>query len=89
LLKIIISPTLNGVLIFSDFHPLRREKEGDENHKMNLLRQPRTIVGPNYIESAKRVIYSDQPVQSYLQFAKHRGKKKSGLSRILFIKIGY
>jgi len=32
LLKIIISPTLKGVLIFSDFHPSGRGKEGGENH---------------------------------------------------------
>jgi len=40
LLKIIIAPPLKGVLIYSDFHPLGRGKEGDENHKMKVLRQP-------------------------------------------------
>jgi len=39
LLKIIITPALKGVLIFSDFHPLGWGKEGDENNKMKLLRQ--------------------------------------------------
>ena len=44
LLKIIIAPSdsyrnLKGVLIFSDFHPIGRGKEGGENHKMNVLRQ--------------------------------------------------
>ena len=40
LLKIIIAPVQKGVLIFSDFHPLWRGKEGDENLKMNLVKQP-------------------------------------------------
>jgi len=45
LLKIIISPALKGVLIFSDFHPplARRGKEGGENHNMMVLRQPLEI----------------------------------------------
>jgi len=54
LLKIIIAPPgstgsprrLKGVLIFSDFHPplARWGKEGDENHKMNVLIQPFEII---------------------------------------------
>jgi len=38
------SPPMAGVLIFSDFHPLGRGKEGGENHNMMVLRQPQMSI---------------------------------------------
>ncbi|MBP8040960.1 MAG: hypothetical protein KAZ36_03525 [Bacteroidales bacterium] len=35
-------PTLKGVLIFSDFHPIGRGKEGDENHIITFSDTPLT-----------------------------------------------